>query len=479
MSGISSVLNIGRNALRTYELAMQVTSHNVANALTPGYTRQQIVLESQRPMNLAGLQLGMGVKAGAVGQAFDQYTTRSIQQTASSLAENEAKATALSYLETIFNEAAGQGLNQAMADFWNAWQDLANNPGGVSERTALLQKAEALATQFNSMSENLNQVRQSMNTNLKASILELNQTAAQIASLNEKIVASESDGTTANDLRDQRNNFVEKMSSLIGINYYEDNNGSLTITTTSGNLLVDGIQSWELSQVGEQIYWDGIPTNLSAGLAGGKIGGWLEIRDEIVPQYLANLDELAGSLIQELNALHSSGYAQSGATGLNFFEPLINPIPGDFSGAAASIGLSSDLSGDPANIAAGGLSGASGDNENALRILDLQTNNAIQIRKWTYAERGTNISSILQTTTLEDYYESLVGDMGILTSGVNQSRDFAQTLIDRLGEVRDSVSGVNLDEEMTELIKIQRAYEASAKLISITDEMLQALLQIR
>ena len=127
-----------------------------------------------------------------------------------------------------------------MADFWNAWQDLAGNPGGIPERSALLQKAEALATQFRSMSADLNQVRQSMNTNLGASILELNQTAHQIASLNEKIVASESDGTTANDLRDQRNNLVEKMASLIGINYYEDNNGSLTIPTTNGKLLVNG-----------------------------------------------------------------------------------------------------------------------------------------------------------------------------------------------------------------------------------------------
>jgi len=479
MSGITSVLNIGRNALQSYELAMQVTSHNIANALTPGYTRQQIALESQNPLNLAGLQLGMGVKAGSVGQAFDEYTTRSIQQNTSTLAESEAKATALSYLETVFNEATGQGLNQAMADFWNAWQDLAGNPGGVPERTALLQKAEALATQFRSMSADLNQVGQSMNTSLGASILDLNQTARQIASLNEKIVASESDGTTANDLRDQRNNLVEKMASLIGINHYEDNNGSLTITTTNGKLLVDGTESWELSQVGEQIYWNGIPTDLSPQLAGGKIGGWLDIRDEIVPQYLANLDELAGNLIQEINAQHSSGYALSGATGLNFFEPLANPVPGDFTGAAASIGLSADVSGDPANIAAGGLSGAPGDNENALRILDLQTNNAIQIRKWTYEGRGTNISSALQTTTLEDYYRSLVGDMGILTSGVSQDRDFAQTLIDRLSEVRDSVSGVNLDEEMTELMKIQRAYEASAKLIAITDEMLQALMQIR
>jgi flagellar hook-associated protein 1 len=479
MSGISSVFNIGRNALQTYELALQVTSHNIANALTPGYTRQQMVLEAQNPLNLSGLHLGMGVTAGSVRQAFDQYTARSIQQNASALGESEAKATALAYLETIFNEAAGHGLNQALADFWNAWQDLANNPGGVPERTALLQKAEALSAQFRTMSESLDQVRRSMNTNLGASLSDLAQTARQIASLNERITASEADGTRANDLRDQRNNLVENLASLIGINHYEDGNGALTILTTSGKLLVSGTQSWELSQAGEQIYWNGIPVDLSAELSGGKIGGWLDIRDEIIPQYLANLDELAGSLIREINARHAAGYALSGATGLAFFEPPPSPVPGDHSGAAGALALSSALAGNPANIAAGGSSGAPGDNENALRILDLQTDQGLLLRKWTYAGRGTNVSSAVQTAALEDYYRSLVGDLGILAAGTNQDRDFAQTLIDRLAEVRDSVSGVNLDEEMTEIMKIQRAYQAAAKLITITDEMLQSLLQIR
>jgi flagellar hook-associated protein 1 FlgK len=478
MSGISNVLNIGRTALQTYELAMQVTSHNVANALTPGYTRQTIDLEAQAPLNLGGLKLGMGVKADSVGQAFDQYTTRSIQQNASTLAENEAKAQALSNLENIFNEAKGQGLNQAMADFWNAWQDLANNPGGTTERSALLDKAEALTTQFRSMSADLNQVKQSMNTNLGASITELNQTAQQIASLNEKIVASESNGTKANDLRDQRNNLVEKMSSLIGINYYENDNGSMTILSQDGSLLVNGNQSWKFSQVGENIYWNGIPTDLSAKLMGGKIGAWLDVRDEIAPQYRANMDELAGTLIQRVNALHFSGFSSSGSTGLNFFEPLTNPIPGDFSGAAASIQLSSDVRGNPANIAAGGLSGDPGDNEKALQILNLQTDNTIQIQKWTFNRQGSSASSVSETTTMEDYYGALVGDLGILTSGVTQNRDFAQATNDSLNQMRDSVSGVNLDEEMTNLMKIQRGYQAAAKLISITDEMLQSLLQI-
>ena len=134
--------------------------------------------------------------------------------------------------------------------------------------------------------------------------------------------------------------------------------------------------------------------------------------------------------------------------------------------------------GNPANIAAGGLSGDPGDNENALGILNLQTDNTIQLQKWTFDRQGASRSSVSQTTTMEDYYTALVGNLGILSSGVTQNRDFAQSMNDSLNQVRDAVSGVNLDEEMTELMKIQRAYEASAKLIAITDEMLQALLQI-
>jgi flagellar hook-associated protein 1 FlgK len=157
----------------------------------------------------------------------DQYATRAIHQNASSLAENEAKASVLSYLESIFDETNGQGLSAALADFWSAWQDLADNPAGIPERTALLSKAEALIAHFHAMNADLNQTRDTMNSNLRAALEETNQITGQIAALNERIVASESGGTVNNDLRDQRNNYLEELSSLMGVRYLENQDGSL------------------------------------------------------------------------------------------------------------------------------------------------------------------------------------------------------------------------------------------------------------
>ncbi len=296
-------------------------------------------------------------------------------------------------------------------------------------------------------------------------------------------VTAESAGASANDLRDQRMNVVDKVSALIGNVYLEDHQRGLTLLTEDGTPLVDGVDSWQLQQSGQSIYWNQIPTDISRKLTGGKIGGWLEMRDEILPQSLANLDELAGSLMQEVNSLHAAGYTLAGDTGKYFFENFRTapdlPTAVNYEGAAAWIQLSADVAGTPANIAAGALSGAPGDNEKARAIAAIQNDAAVQIRKWTYADRGASRTSNMQTETLDDYYRGLAADVGTLTQQVTTQRDFAQSMRDRLGELRDSVSGVNLDEEMVELMKIQRAHEAAAKLVTTADEMLQTLLQMR
>ena len=140
-----------------------------------------------------------------------------------------------------------------------------------------------------------------------------------VAELNQKIVSSESIGTAANDLRDQRNELLKKISGLIEGNSFENEDGSVTFVTTNGLLLVDRAQSWKLSQNGSDIYWNEVPADVSDRLQGGKIGGLLDLRDETLPQYAANLDELAGTLIQEVNDLHYSGFNLNGVDQLLLF----------------------------------------------------------------------------------------------------------------------------------------------------------------
>jgi flagellar hook-associated protein 1 FlgK len=488
MSGISSVLNIAKGALMVQQKAMTVTGQNIANVNTLGYSRQSLLLESiASPSSSGRIQIGMGVQINSVAQYVDQFINRSISQKMSSLNEYESKATILSQIETVFNETTDQGLSQLINEFWSAWQDVANNPGGINGRAVLLGKAELLSQQFNSLRNDLTQIKSNMNVSLQASIEELNSSSQGIAELNERITAAESSGTTANDLRDQRAQLIEKISELVGNVYLEDDQGSVTVMTSDGIMLVDGSHHWELSQDGDNIYWNNIQSDISGRLVGGKIGAYLDVRDDIVPQYIANLDELAGTIIYQVNDLHYSGFGLNDATGLKtFFVP--NPdddygthTPGaTFAGAAGYIALSSDVKGNPANIAAAGLSGgASGDNENSLKISALQTNDTLQMRKWLYENRGQTMSSNLETGTIDDYYQIFAGDIGLSAQEFTQNQDYSQAVLDHLGELRSSVSGVNLDEEMTELMKIQAAYEAAAKLVTFADEMLQSLFQIR
>ena len=476
-------MNIAQGALQASQMAIQTVSHNIANVNTPGYTRQKALLESQVPYTLDRLKLGQGVKVGSVVQFFDRFTTRTIHQNTSSLKEYESKASVLSYVESLWNEAGGSSLAQTLDEFWNAWQDVATNPGGMTERAALLEKSKILTQQFNSLSNELDGIERNMNTNIQMGMEEFNRLTKEIASLNGRILAAESSQTTANDLRDQRNQLLGELSGWVDITYLEDRNGMVSVQTSKGMLLVSGVQNWDLSFEGNSIYRNGVPSDVSEQMTGGKLGGWLDIRDEIIPQYAANLDELAGTLIQQVNSLHTAGYTLSGGTGMYFFQDFLTspavPSATDFEGAAAYISLSSDVLGDPENIAAGGVSGAPGDNENALNIAAIQTDGSLTIRKWTIEDRGRTLTSSLGTGTLDDYYQDLVGEIGILSEEMNENQDFVQSLLTSLEEVRDSVSGVNLDEELTEMMKLQYAYEAASKIIAIGDEMLQSLMQLR
>jgi flagellar hook-associated protein 1 FlgK len=484
MGGINAIMNIARGALQANQIAMEVVSHNIANVNTPGYTRQSAVLESASPVSINQLKIGTGVQVGSVAQASDPYTTRAIQQNTSSLNEYQTQASVLSQLESLFNETGNATLSNAMNDFWNAWQDVANNPGGTVERTALLEKAKILTQKFNSMSNDLTQTKKDMNTNLQMGIEKVNDLTGKIADLNDKIVAAEADKTTANDLRDQRNSLLGELSSWLGNVSVEQGNGSVTVLSQEGILLVDGNKHWDFSTQGNSIYYNNIQSDVSKKLTGGKIGGWLDVRDEIAPQYLANLDELAGTFMQQVNTLHLTGYTLAGKTGKYFFQDFQTPPAVPNQGAAAYIQLSTDVLDNPANIAAGSIPPAApgdsspGDNENALKIVALQKDDSIQIGKWTISDRGTSTSNSPQTETMDDYYRTLVGEIGITTEASNENQSFVQSMLDNLQNLRDSVSGVNLDEELTELLKIQRAYEASSKIISIADEMLQSLLQL-
>ena len=461
MPDIFGILNIGKGALIAQQRAIDVNAHNIANANTEGYCRQRVNFSTQPPINFSPGQMGTGVKAAEIERIYDRFISLQLSQVNQALGQGEAEKSGLQEVEMIFDESSGYGLSRALSDFWNAWQDLANEPAGEGERIVLIAKTKVLTNTFNRIASQLTGLQKDMDVNIKGTVEEINLIARQVADLNQQISAAEVGNQNANDFRDQRDLLLKQLSFLIGARYFETDTGKVTVLVGGGRPLVEDGLTWELSTetngAGHQdVVWvdrDGNKVNLNAEIEGGKVKGWLEVRDSYVSRYLNQLDTLANGLITEVNNLHQVGFGLNGSTGNIFFE----------GSSAFDIQLSSQIEADPNLIAASEtLDGIPGDNRNALAIAELQNQLIFSGGR----------------ATFDDYYNSLIGKTGTESKEAQTNYEHSSAMIAQLERYRDSVSGVSLDEEMVNLVKFQHAYDAAAKLISTIDELLDTVISM-
>jgi len=465
MPNITGLLYIGRNALLTQQKAIDITGNNIANVNTPGYSRQRLNMEQSTPIRDLNTTMSTGVRAQQKIQRFyDQFITTQLNGENENLGRWEAQKTALEKIEVLFDEVSGYGLSEAMSGYWNAWQDLSNNPSGHVERTNLLSAAQYLTSTFNQLSGNITNAQADIDTNVDNIVQDVNRLATQIAELNTKISQVEVTGHNANDYRDQRDSLVFELSKLIDIDSFEDGDGNATIMVGDGKPLVEGAFTWSLSTDNtagvHQVTWkdsSGTAHDITNDIDSGELKGWLEARDVVINDYMTRLDTLAGAIIQEVNALHNDGTTPSGF-GLDGSQ---NDF---FTGTnAGDIAVNSAIVADVNLIAAAGDALAlPGDNSVAIAIANLQS---------ALTMSGGNAS-------FDDYYTSLVGDVGSDVRTANLNYDHQTTMIQHLKNYREEVSGVSLDEEMVNLVKFQHAYNAAARLITITDEMMETIISI-
>ena len=600
MSSLGLVFSIARDALSAQRYGMDVTAHNIANVNTEGYSRQRAVHSAKQPAPYGGVLLGRGVDTEEIVRLSDQFVEdRLIQQGSSMLCFKEMESH-MQVLEGLFSEDSEMSISALMAGFWNMWHDVTNNPSGDSERIALYEHSVLLSGQFNALYTDLTQFETDITNAVSAGIGEINQITAEIAQINGEIVGLET-GKIANDLRDKRNTLVSQLCEYLDAKTFEQPNGSLTVITARGCVLVDRNESYDLTlggNDGKRVEWQGSGGNsvdITDYLNNGKLGGWLDMRDEVIAKCKLDLDALAEGFTWAVNYQQSQGvglklfqpnssltgtyttttdlgdlsYGEDAATGgyvdyngnfdlwigdamgknlngvtidltytnlpavtaitdsstLAEFAASINDqiaaagltgVTASVSGNAIALsadathtfGFSDDTSGILGALgintfftgsSAGGMgvndvigsdkdyiasaqidpSGnyAAGDNTNALAITDLQYT-SIDIAQWTCDRRNGNTETVVNTT-IEEYYHAMVGSVGIKSASISRERAFNEAMFGQLGEIRDSISAVSLDEEMTNLIKYQHAYAAAAKLISVSDEMLNALLSVK
>ncbi len=454
MSNLYGILNIGAMALKTQQNAINVTGHNIANANTPGYSRQRVNMAASDPVALSPGQMGTGVKTVEIQRIYNQFVVNQINNQSQQLGQWEAQKEPLAQLEMLFNVGEDFGLSGQLNEFWNTWQDLANHPADTTVRNVLASKSENLAETFHAMDAHISQLAQQMTENINGAITDINQMSAQVADLNRLISQADLAGQNANDYRDQRDVLIKELSAKVDITTSEEN-GMVNVSIGNNQSLVSNVRSYDLA-FGDPdftIDTDSGPVTIPGDeIAGGAIRGWLDVRDDRLVQYQDDLDDLAGGIINAVNTLHITG------TGLDGTQ---NPF---FSGSDASdIEVNPDIVADVAKIAAAGPGGSiPGDNSLAIAIAELQH----------------DLTMNGNTSTFSAFYQSIVGKIGTDVQQAQLQFNQQQTMADYFDSYRESVSGVNLDEEMVNLVKFQNAYDAAAKIISTVDEMLEQVINM-
>ncbi len=313
MSGIGLVLNVAKDALLTQQYAIDVVSHNIANVSTEGYSRQVPILETKNAAPYAGLVFGMGVQVSDIVSTTNEFIEKRLQASQSNASMMTEKDTYMNVMENIFNESSDSSITNQLSEFWNSIDDLNNNPSGIPERNMLTQYGTILAQSFQDTSNGLLNLNNDLNSSIKAGVDSVNQLLDQIADVNSQIQIVGTAGTP-NDLIDKRNMLIKNLSEYIDVNSYQNDDGSATVTTSKGFVLVNKKDSYHLGFNGTDINWQDTSTPITSDISGGKLGGWLDLRDETIPKYKSNLDEIAKSLIWEFNSMHSQGVGLEGFT---------------------------------------------------------------------------------------------------------------------------------------------------------------------
>jgi flagellar hook-associated protein 1 FlgK len=464
-SSLFGILNTARSALVAHQYASRVVGHNISNATTEGYSRQRAEMVQATPVATPYGSLGTGVQVVDVTRARDTLLDASVRRESASAAEHRTRYELLGLVESSLGEPGDTGLAAALDAFWNAWSDLANDPSSIGARIAIRARGQALVDRFHHLSAVIDQTRDFAVSKIGAAVGELNELAQAIARLNERIIAAESGGTSAPDLRDERDRLLDRMASLVDIQVIERENGGIGVYV-QGVSLVDGIHAGVVevdSTAGRLTLHTAKGTGLPA--PGGTLGALLGVVNDDLPARQAELDRLARAIVQHVNSLHAGGTNPQGQTGVAFFEDYGDPTL--VSVTARTISLSTVVAADATAIAAG-TAGPNGEyrpgaNDVARALAQL---------------RDTPETVHLGNRTIGDAYANWVSELGLAVASARDAATVHQTLAENAEARRASVSGVQTDEELVRLIQFQSAYAAAARVVTTADEMLQSLLNM-
>lgn len=572
-------LDIATRALRANQTLVDIANQNIANANTPGYSRQAAVIKETMPYPIPVFkqsgepgQLGTGVQVTDVTRTRDSFTDYQYRNQIASQGRWTAKQDTLKQIEAVVNEPSASGVSSLLNKYWNSWQEVANSPSDVSVRANLLEQGRAVADAFKNTAQLYQQQQRDVDVQIRLGVDDVNNYAQQIANLNMQISNVETSGLRANDLRDQRDLLVDKLSGIVKVSTVESAEGSMNIYLGSRQL----VDRDRVNQLGldvnsgpfARVIW-GDGTSTSVNTSDGKLAGLIESRDTILQGRIDEINNLASRLIESVNGVHAAGVGMDGTGGLKFFsgtnatdigvDPTLtyNQVAaarqvesppgsgtyihasGDSSNAVAlaqlqgklaqrdtlfaggltpgaTLGPASLLAVDIASAvvntrfdftyAAGTLSISNGSSTNSATVSvgsdqpdgTAPTRRIVTVDGGSFGVRLTlsvaatgsmaaDIATALGSlngqsvrsagpSTIGDQYGREVASIGVQSSTAQSQASNQGVLVTQLERQRQEVSGVSIDEEATHLIQYQHAYQASARVISVVDSMLDTLI---
>ena len=470
--GSFTTLSIGRNSLLAHRTALDTVGHNLANSGVEGYTRQRAHYAPLPPSATTIGSIGTGVRVDTIQRMGHSLVERRLDQDASDQHEAQARLNFLNQIEVVFTDESW-GISSGMTAFFNSFRDLSRNPGSMVQRAEVVARAGDMARRFQTAADRIEGLRSDLDAELSAHAAEITELSATVADLNREIRDVESDVGIANDLRDQRQRVVREIAELVEIRTHNDSDGNVIVQMTSGHTLVSGRRSGSLTVranpnnngLASIIYTDADgtkPADVTNAVQGGELGGKINARDNASSDALDQLDNLAFLLVEEVNNQHRAGFSLSVGGNpptdqQNFFSAF-----GGVPGSAQAIEIDPAVLADPSLIAASSTAGGSpGNNENALALAALEE------------------AAIINGSRPHDFWSDQVRRIGDQVARARRDTDNYDARMEQSTALREAISGVSVDEELAELVKIQTSFEASAKVITTADEMLQAVLNMK
>lgn len=481
-------INAAVRGMAAAQTALNTMGHNVSNANTEGYSRQRVNVSAATPIPTPGFNtpvrlasLGSGTQINGINRLRDEYLDLQVRRENATLGANEAFAEHVKLIEDIFHEPSDTGLSALINDFFNSWHTLTSNPESPGVRAVVRDQAATLANALNDASQRLITQRQEIDGQIRNAVTDINLFSTQIAQLNVQIAEVQVGGGSANQLLDQRDLLLEKMAKLVNVQTVQHDDGNVWVYLHGRALVAGNVPTpLELRPNAEGAYsdilYDGGVVNQNE--IGGAIGALLQLRDETIGRerfrnpipplpdtpngILHRLDSLANALAQEVNALHRAGSLTDGTpSGRDFFVNFRKS--GSSTMGAGQIAVNPDIMNGTAGlqlIATGGSpSTGPGDTDIAKAIAALR-----------------NKATMGPTATFEDDYRNFLAALGVMGLSAQRMVKNQGEVLNHLFQRKEEVSGVNMDEEMADMVRYQHAYQASARALNAFDEILDRII---